>query len=146
MRVMAEDLRHIALSRPLPPGGDTRPYTRQTRASGGRVVTACLTTEICGCLGPVWHCSVSTQLPGVRLLADEPFAHGIARNMLRAVGTPNRELWWWNPEALVGHLRVHLTNGELLRMGLVEAELPDDHDEPGVWLDRDTPIDFGDEP
>jgi hypothetical protein len=134
------DARALALAHPLPPGGDTRPYVTRARLPDGRVTTACLTTEVCGCLGPVWHVSVSTQQPGVELLDDEHLAHLVAHKMLAEVGVPERELWWWNPEAKVGHLRVHLTNGERLQMGPGVEELPDDHEEPGVWLERNAPI------
>ena len=140
---MPTDLRELALKRPLPPGGSVAPYTRRHMTSAGLLLTAAMTTEICGCLGPVWHLSVSLQQPGVSMVDGEVFCHMVARKMLEEVGRPERELWWWNTDALVGHLRVHLTNGELLRQGPVEAELPDDHDEPGVWLDRNSPLSGG---
>lgn len=37
--------------------------------------------------------------------------------LIRGVGCPDREWWWWNPDALVGHLRVPVTVAE-------NAEIP----------------------
>jgi hypothetical protein len=32
--------------------------------------------------------------------------------LIRGVGDPEREWWFWNPAALVGHLRVPITPAE----------------------------------
>ena len=141
-----DDARQYALAHPLPPGGDATRYRSRAQTSDGLILTSCLTTEVCGCLGPVWHVSVSLQRPGIAMLGDPGsvyLVHKVAHNMLDGVGRPEQEMWWWHAEVKVGHLRVHLTNAERLLMGPGIEELPDDHDEPGEWLDRNAPIAVG---
>ena len=59
---------------------------------------------------PVWHASVSVWSPDRTQQRPAPAqAETEAVRLLRGVGDPEREWWLWNPQALVGHLRVPLT-------------------------------------
>lgn len=62
---------------------------------------------------PVWHCSVSVWSKDRATKRDAPTqAEAEAVKLLRGVGDPDREWWWWNPDVLVGHLRVPVTPAE----------------------------------
>ncbi len=62
---------------------------------------------------PVWHCSVSVWSPDRTSKRDAPTqAEAEAVKLLRGVGDPDREWWYWNPAVLVGHLRVPVTPAE----------------------------------
>jgi hypothetical protein len=64
---------------------------------------------------PVWHVSISAWSGGKR--SSQPkLCEREAVRLLRGVGG-DREWWHWNPDALIGHLRVGLTEAEY-------AELP----------------------
>lgn len=60
---------------------------------------------------PVWHASVSLQSSRGRRRDAE---HDLKRHAIRALAGVggDREWWYWNPVALVGHLRVALTPAE----------------------------------
>jgi hypothetical protein len=51
-----------------------------------------------------------------------------AIRLLRGVGS-GREWWWWNPAALIGHLRVGVTDAEYAT--LPELRAVDDAGETG---------------
>lgn len=55
----------------------------------------------------MWHTSVSVW-SGARQTSAPAIAEKEAVRTLRGVGG-DREWWLWNPEALVGHLRVAVT-------------------------------------
>lgn len=63
---------------------------------------------------PVWHASVSLQSAGTFLRSPARLERA-AVQMLRSVGG-NREWWFWNPRAAVGHLRVAVTTEEYTRI------------------------------
>jgi hypothetical protein len=59
---------------------------------------------------PVWHVSVSAWSGGKR--SSQPkLCEREAVKLLRGVGG-EREWWFWNADALVGHLRVSVTEAE----------------------------------
>lgn len=64
---------------------------------------------------PVWHVSVSLRSGG-RVVKLEGIAEGVAVRELVGVGSPEREWWWWNQDAGVGHLRVPVTMAEFGRV------------------------------
>lgn len=43
-------------------------------------------------------------------------AEAEAVKLLRGVGDPDREWWYWNPDVLVGHLRVPVTAAESITL------------------------------
>lgn len=59
---------------------------------------------------PVWHASVSLQSGGAFLRSPGRLER-MAVALLRGVGG-DREWWFWNPKAMVGHLRVAVTPEE----------------------------------
>lgn len=59
---------------------------------------------------PVWHASVSLQLAG-NFLRSPGRLERVAVALLAGVGG-DREWWFWNGRAGVGHLRVALTPDE----------------------------------
>jgi hypothetical protein len=62
---------------------------------------------------PVWHVSISVWSKDRTTKRDAPDqAEAEAVKLLRGVGDPDREWWIWNPDALVGHLRVPVTPAE----------------------------------
>jgi len=60
---------------------------------------------------PVWHASVSLQHPRRGRLNSPGEAERYAVEAIAGVGG-DREWWYWNPGARVGHLRVGLTADE----------------------------------
>jgi hypothetical protein len=71
---------------------------------------------------PVWHVSVSAWSRREERTNSPVLCERDAVRLLRGVGG-DREWWAWNPEALVGHLRVGVTGDEF-------ASLP-----PGIAVD-----------
>lgn len=65
---------------------------------------------------PVWHASVSLQTKKGGRMMDADAAERYALEACRGVGN-DREWWYWNPAAGVGHLRVGISPAE-------EAQLP----------------------
>jgi hypothetical protein len=60
---------------------------------------------------PVWHVSVSAWSRR-EVRQDQPgICERAAVKLLRGVGG-DREWWLWNPGALIGHLRVAVTDAE----------------------------------
>lgn len=59
----------------------------------------------------MWHASVSLQQRGAFLRAPGRLERLATRQLAQVGG--DREWWWWNPRALVGHLRVSVTAAEL---------------------------------
>lgn len=69
---------------------------------------------------PVWHVSVSVW-SGARQVSVPAVAEKEAVRWLRGVGN-DREWWVWNDAALVGHLRVGVTDAECEAMPCGIAE------------------------
>ena len=61
---------------------------------------------------PVWHVSVSAWSRHEKRTSSPVICEKAAIELLRGVGG-DQEWWWWNPDALVGHLRVGVTEAEL---------------------------------
>lgn len=62
---------------------------------------------------PVWHLSASVWTADLRYQVRSPgVAERNATALLDGVGN-EREWWYWNPTAAVGHLRVGLTDEEV---------------------------------
>lgn len=59
----------------------------------------------------MWHVSVSAWSRREARSAQPVICEREAVKLLRGVGG-EREWWWWNPDALVGHLRVAVTDEE----------------------------------
>jgi len=60
---------------------------------------------------PVWHVSVSAWSRRGERSVQPAICEREAVKLLRGVGG-DREWWTWNPDALVGHLRVGVTEAE----------------------------------
>jgi hypothetical protein len=70
---------------------------------------------------PVWHVSVSAWSRRTEQRQDVPqVCERDAVRLLRGVGSA-REWWWWNPEALIGHLRVGVTEAEFAELPQMQA-------------------------
>jgi hypothetical protein len=69
---------------------------------------------------PVWHVSVSAW-SGEKMSSQPKVCEREAVKLLRGVGG-DREWWFWNPAALVGHLRVAVTEAEHDQMPCGVAE------------------------
>ena len=63
----------------------------------------------------MWHVSVSAWSRREVKSAQPAICEREAVRVLRGVGG-DREWWWWNPDGLVGHLRVSVTEAEYARM------------------------------
>lgn len=59
---------------------------------------------------PVWHVSVSAW-SGAKRSSQPKLCEREAVKLLRRVGG-DREWWYYNPSALIGHLRVNVTEEE----------------------------------
>ena len=72
---------------------------------------------------PVWHLSVSVWSRRGELVSVPALAEKEAIRCLRGVGG-DREWWFWNEDALIGHLRVAVTPAEndALPCGLAEHD------------------------
>lgn len=132
----ARRMQKQAIKRPLDAG--TVPTTNVVLSvTKARVVRAFLAVERCNCTGetPIWHASVTVwSTLTQRRLHAEAMAREVAEILLEGVGEETT-LWWWHEEALVGHLRAHLTSGEADHAP-PSIPGPDDHDEPGEWYQR----------
>lgn len=61
---------------------------------------------------PVWHASISVWSAVTERKLDRPaVAERYGVDLLRGVGG-DTEWWYWNPAALVGHIRVPVTERE----------------------------------
>lgn len=81
----------------------------------------------------MWHASVSLQdRKGKR--ADAVTVERAAIDALAGVGSTAGEWWFWNPAALVGHLRVPVTADEYEQVP--PGCVVDDAGEEGEWRDR----------
>lgn len=70
---------------------------------------------------PVWHVSVSAWSRRTEQRQAVPqVCEREAVRLLHRVGG-SREWWWWNPEALIGHLRVGLTEAEFAELPPMQA-------------------------
>lgn len=69
---------------------------------------------------PVWHVSVSAW-SGAARSSQPKLCEREAVKLLRGVGG-DREWWWHNPDALIGHLRVNVTGDEAAGMPCGVAE------------------------
>jgi hypothetical protein len=63
----------------------------------------------------VWHVSVSAWSRREAKSAQPAICEREAIRCLRGAGG-DREWWFWNPDALVGHLRVGVTEAEAGRL------------------------------
>lgn len=72
---------------------------------------------------PDRHASISIRTPDLRFVRSAGVAERHAVALLDGVGS-DREWWYWNPAAAVGHLRVGLTAAEVA----VLPDLPAEHD------------------
>ena len=64
---------------------------------------------------PVWHVSMTAWSKQQTLVSVPDLLERQAIRLLVGVGN-DREWWYWNERARVGHLRVGVTDGEALRM------------------------------
>jgi hypothetical protein len=64
---------------------------------------------------PVWHVSVSAWSRREERTNSPSICERAAITLLKGVGG-DREWWWFNPAALVGHFRVGVTEAELATM------------------------------
>lgn len=60
---------------------------------------------------PVWHVSVSAWSRREERSHQPAICEREAVKLLRGVGS-DREWWWWNPDVLIGHLRIGVTEAE----------------------------------
>lgn len=139
IREHAAAMQRRAIAHPLDAGEMPTIQAQWSYDGGARGVLGSMSVESCGCLSetPLWHVSVSAwSLITRKKLDDEGVARAACEALLTGVGSVD-SLWWWNPNARVGHLRSHLTAAEA---HAVPAHIPgpEDHQEDGEWYRRST--------
>lgn len=85
----------------------------------------------------MWHVSVSAWSRRTEKRQDVPrVCERDAIRLLAGAGS-GREWWWWNPDALIGHLRIGVTEAEYAK--LPDMRAVDDAGETGPERKRSTP-------
>lgn len=85
---------------------------------------------------PVWHVSVSAWSRRTETRLDVPqVCEREAVKSLRGVGG-DREWWFWNADALIGHLRVGVTDEESVTLPEPPGGVLDDAGESGPERER----------